>query len=1176
MGEIVTETNKDKICKTRLLSDLPSDKDSFGSHERVAEAIADLIRTENGGKAIALIGTWGSGKSTVVKLLENLLRKSNNHPQDIEIFTYDAWTHQGDPLRRSFLEEIIDFLFENGRKWVNKDYWKKQKDKLSRRLKITETTQRPQLTKYGKYIAGSVFLVPIGITIFSASFKLDEKIFPFPSSLILNLIGIFVSLLPLIVTAIAYFRTEKNKRDDVIALLVNKSETHTKNETIETPEPTSVEFQNYFFELACEALKDNNRRLLVVIDNLDRVTHEEALSLWSTMRTFFDHNNKRCKDWIDKFWLLIPFDKGGLSSLWNNTENRTPTSLGEEFLKKTFQAFFEVPPPVLIDWKDFLYKCLKNAFPNHNENDFHSIYRLYKLERVKTGNPTPRDIKLFVNNIGTYHRIWEDKIPLHLQALYVLKRDKIAKPEEDLRKPDFIDEAIKGLIGEDYLKHLASLYFNVRQDKALYVLMGEQVEDSLIRGDIQKIRELKFIGLAEVCEHIVENRIKEWIEKEPKAIALTARAISTVEESENESWVKIWDSIINSIESINDFGLRNEAIGEGLVNIQKHLSSNMYEKSTRHILKALSTIPTMETISSDEKAQEWIKGILIVLIGIIETGKSDLIYEEFKLQGTAEIYLTAISKLIQESTYVKYTNYFNPLQPADIINKLVEYCSKDALEPFASTTHALMTNFPTWPWQNLTSVLDAQVKNASTTPINVKIYLHILLKLLRIDNSSATDILKDITSKGFILHHLHAAYSANDFSASALCLLPIIVHLPNGNVVKHVGNSSLGLNLYNDILISPQNYSNIISELANYIGVFEISEKLINNLKDKKTFLQAVLDIIVKSDNVHNIITPEIVIGYFKDIKDIIPEKYKDVVIRITENANLPNLLAKQDFYSDLSEVYLICLNVITGSTQESFVKYLVTKICALDLEKWLVDINNIDFVNLTNKLIEIGQNEYINYIRKNMQLLSKDIWQKALTENSNLIAIIELLNNNLNLTAEFSDALFEEIIKQLNNGKPIWETSMAEKLINALSSPLRFTFLRDLRDHLIKYEKSITPALILFGKPLINVFDESKEKADDAFRHLFKHILERKESIEFDWLNDVISSSKVAEQCKPESFESFKARLIDILKEDALDENIKEKAERIAKELEINIEKIYSIKAEEKEKEVTEVEEKK
>ena len=54
----LTTTKKDVV----LLDDLPATKDAFGAHERIALSICDLVTTETGGKAIALVGSWGGGK----------------------------------------------------------------------------------------------------------------------------------------------------------------------------------------------------------------------------------------------------------------------------------------------------------------------------------------------------------------------------------------------------------------------------------------------------------------------------------------------------------------------------------------------------------------------------------------------------------------------------------------------------------------------------------------------------------------------------------------------------------------------------------------------------------------------------------------------------------------------------------------------------------------------------------------------------------------------------------------------------------------------------------------------------------------------------------------------------------------------------------------------------------
>ena len=144
------------------------------------------------------------------------------------------------------------------------------------------------------------------------------------------------------------------------------------------------------------------------MDNLDRIPPQEALSIWSTMRTFFHTDNPRNSDWLSRFWLLVPFDRSALQRLWNTNENG-PDDLVTAFVNKSFQIEFRVSQPVLSDWKKFFLQQLMQAFPEHakNTDELNAIYRLFRLKGLPADRPlTPRDIKLFINKIGALHRQW--------------------------------------------------------------------------------------------------------------------------------------------------------------------------------------------------------------------------------------------------------------------------------------------------------------------------------------------------------------------------------------------------------------------------------------------------------------------------------------------------------------------------------------------------------------------------------------------------------------------------------------------------------------------------------------------------------------------------------------------------------------------------------------------------
>lgn len=71
---------------TRLLPDSPADADAFGSHERVADSIAEVVQTESGGKAIGLEGGWGAGKSTIVRLVAQKLSQAKGRAHKMAVF----------------------------------------------------------------------------------------------------------------------------------------------------------------------------------------------------------------------------------------------------------------------------------------------------------------------------------------------------------------------------------------------------------------------------------------------------------------------------------------------------------------------------------------------------------------------------------------------------------------------------------------------------------------------------------------------------------------------------------------------------------------------------------------------------------------------------------------------------------------------------------------------------------------------------------------------------------------------------------------------------------------------------------------------------------------------------------------------------------------------------------
>ena len=80
---------------------------------------------------------------------------------------------------------------------------------------------------------------------------------------------------------------------------------------------TSIEFQKHFFNAMRQALsRKHSNKIVIVIDNLDRLDVEDSIKLWSTMRTFFNFDKSENKEFMKDVWLIVPYDPDGIRKLW--------------------------------------------------------------------------------------------------------------------------------------------------------------------------------------------------------------------------------------------------------------------------------------------------------------------------------------------------------------------------------------------------------------------------------------------------------------------------------------------------------------------------------------------------------------------------------------------------------------------------------------------------------------------------------------------------------------------------------------------------------------------------------------------------------------------------------------------------------------------------------------------
>ncbi|WP_160291820.1 P-loop NTPase fold protein [Acidithrix ferrooxidans] len=506
------DSSKPSVKTVNLVSDLPSEEDLFSSHAHstVAAAIAALITHEHGGRVIGLEGTWGSGKSTIVTLLKHKLEDQSKDDTstisaEIRVAVFDAWAHQGDPLRRTFLESLLRYLVKW--EWLDSKEAKGFRKRFTGKRITSTVTATPHLTLEGLLASIALLLVPLGVAAFDNRFVHYHRI--------IIVIGLLLAALPLLVIlgfwiilgVLHYF--EHCEDTKAFNFFRKDQEVETTTDSIEHGEPTSVEFEHFFRKILKASLK-GGRRCVLVLDNLDRVDENDARSIFATMQTFTGSTARTADDeWSDRVWTLIPYDKKGLDHLWD-LQPRDPaeeaitkvaaisnSGVADDFLAKLFAVRFLTPPIVLTDWRRYLTELLNEALPDRSPLEHRNVVRLRALYpaaspagRVAQEEPTPRQLKQYVNSIGAILRQRSDVPLIDVAYFSLLQRDSVPLIGELTKDGAIPHGSLAYLLSNSVRENLIAIHFGTEAAIANQMLLGRSLDVALKTDNTDELTSL--------------------------------------------------------------------------------------------------------------------------------------------------------------------------------------------------------------------------------------------------------------------------------------------------------------------------------------------------------------------------------------------------------------------------------------------------------------------------------------------------------------------------------------------------------------------------------------------------------------------------------------------------------------------------------------------------------------
>ena len=270
---------------------LSSEKDDEFQHKHYVSVLKDILLKSQTPINIGLYGKWGVGKSSIVHMLDEAI-KNEEELKEFEYVEVDAWGISRKSLQQGILEEInakLGFPYAQ----------EKLEDKLYNVQQI-ETAELKNIIKNHWWIW---FGIASG-AILTALFTQEDILSTLSAFGIISIIGVLIPLSKM------FFNNSKR----II------------------PKTVSTFQFNKIYE---DIIKQRKKKLVVVIDNLDRCEDIVAVELLGIIQTFMVKNN--CIN------ILACDDEAIVTHLKNVKRNYTEKD-GNEFLSKFFQVTIRIPP----------------------------------------------------------------------------------------------------------------------------------------------------------------------------------------------------------------------------------------------------------------------------------------------------------------------------------------------------------------------------------------------------------------------------------------------------------------------------------------------------------------------------------------------------------------------------------------------------------------------------------------------------------------------------------------------------------------------------------------------------------------------------------------------------------------------------------------------------------------
>lgn len=343
--------NENKNFEYFLLQDeliiLNEANDSLGNsiYVKELENIINSSARDNNAETIALVGSWGAGKSSVVSGLEEKFKNKKINERNVKFIWYNAWKYNNDSFRKTFL--------------INATESKVKKEELEKKLYAKTTRIDFEMNKRFRWvIMGGTILIGICLTLLYFVNNQDKPQSQMFFDVFMQLIGLAML--------------------ESFGTIILRKVIVEKEITVER-EFSPEEFSRDYVEVT----EKNKHFSVYVIDDLDRCDSDQTLEILDTIKGYLKTDNRNGI-------FIIPIDKKRLErilKIQRNYDNKDSV----DYFSKIFDVMIEIKEPGDLN----LFEMIKKISDEHRFGISNFSISLLCDFLIKT----PRDVKKHLNNI---------------------------------------------------------------------------------------------------------------------------------------------------------------------------------------------------------------------------------------------------------------------------------------------------------------------------------------------------------------------------------------------------------------------------------------------------------------------------------------------------------------------------------------------------------------------------------------------------------------------------------------------------------------------------------------------------------------------------------------------------------------------------------------------------------